>query len=167
MSATQQTLLKFKKRKISLSIKSTMSQVSKEQFPLRLSECKKPFLEISSSKNPSLISETPFIETQNIAVMAPAKCFVCNKEDKVLFMFPLDPSKLRRWCIILKCQIPGTDTGARNSGPRVCSDYFSPSDRAKTQEPGGEKRDQGDSPLLCRSEFVSSSTVTFSTYSPV
>ena len=37
----------------------------------------------------------------------------------------------------------------------------------KTQEPGGEKRDQVDSPLHFRSEFVSSSTATFSTYSPV
>ena len=105
-----------------------MSQLSIEQFPLRLSECKKPLLKISSSKNPSLISEIPFIDTQNVAVMAPAMCFVCNKEDKVHFMFSLDPSKLRRWCIILKCQIPGTDTGARKSGPRLCSDYFSPSD---------------------------------------
>ena len=98
-----------------------MTKVSIEQFPLRLSECKKPFLEISSSKNPSLISETPFIETQNVAVMAPAKCFVCNKEDKVLFMFPLDPSKLKRWCIIVVV------TPLSISDPNLCPPAQSPS----------------------------------------
>ena len=63
--------------------------------------------------------------------MAPAKCFVCNKKDNVHFMFPSDPSKLKRWCILLKCQPPETATG--KSGPRLCSAHFSPSDIIVTE----------------------------------
>ena len=57
--------------------------------------------------------------------MAPAKCFICDKTDNVRFVFPSDPSKLRRWCILLKCRTPDT-TG--KTGPRLCSAHFSPSD---------------------------------------
>ena len=63
--------------------------------------------------------------------MAPPKCFVCNKTDNVHFMFPSDPSKLKRWCILLKCQPPETATG--KSGPRLCSAHFSPSDIIVTE----------------------------------
>ena len=57
--------------------------------------------------------------------MAPAKCYICDKKENVHFMFPSDPSKVRRWCILLKCKTPGT-TG--KTGPRLCSNHFLPSD---------------------------------------
>ena len=57
--------------------------------------------------------------------MAPAKCYICDKKENVHFMFPSDPSKVRRWCILLKCKTPDI-TG--RSGPRLCSNHFSPSD---------------------------------------
>ena len=57
--------------------------------------------------------------------MAPAKCYICDKKENVHFLFPSDPSKLRRWCILLKCKTPGT-TG--KTGPRLCSNHFSPND---------------------------------------
>ena len=57
--------------------------------------------------------------------MAPAKCYICDKKENVHFIFPSDPSRLKRWCILLKCKTPDT-TG--RSGPRLCSEHFSPSD---------------------------------------
>ena len=61
-----------------------------------------------------------------MVIMAPPKCFVCNKKDNVHFMFPSDPTKLKHWCILLKCKTPETATG--KSGPRLCSAHFCPSD---------------------------------------
>ena len=55
------------------SNKSTMTQVPKEVYfltKLCARNVKKPLIIISSSKNPSLISVIPFIETRNVAVMA-------------------------------------------------------------------------------------------------
>ena len=57
--------------------------------------------------------------------MAPAKCYICDKKENVHFLFPSDPSKLKRWCILLKCRTPDT---AGYTGPRLCSKPFSPSD---------------------------------------
>ena len=57
--------------------------------------------------------------------MAPAKCYICDQKENVHFMFPSDPSKVRRWCILLKCKTPDT-TG--RTGPRLCSNHFSPND---------------------------------------
>ena len=57
--------------------------------------------------------------------MAPAKCYICEDKENVHFIFPSDPSKLKRWCILLKCRTPDT-TGY--TGPRLCSKHFSPSD---------------------------------------
>ena len=57
--------------------------------------------------------------------MAPAKCYICDNKENVHFIFPSDPSKLKRWCILLKCRTPDT-TGY--TGPRLCSKHFSPSD---------------------------------------
>ena len=106
-----------------------MTQVPKEVYflpKLCARNVKKPLIIISSSKNPSLMSVIPFIETQNVAAMAPAQCYVCNSKDNVHFTFPSDPSRLKRWCILLKYQIPETATG--KSGPRLCADHFSRSD---------------------------------------
>ena len=57
--------------------------------------------------------------------MAPAKCYICDSKENVHFIFPSDPSKLKRWCILLRCRTPDT-TGC--TGPRLCSEHFSPSD---------------------------------------
>ena len=40
--------------------------------------------------------------------MAPHKCYVCHTTEDVKFTFPSDPSKLKRWCILLKCKTPDT-----------------------------------------------------------
>ena len=77
--------------------------------------------------------------------MAPAKCFVCNSKDNVHFMFPTDFSKLKRWCILLKCQIPETATG--KSGPRLCSAHFSQSDVIVTERSKRLKKDAMPMPI--------------------